>query len=246
MTSLHQELDDLIVEYLENVDAYLQERSRIGTLLADAFINLAHAKYTMGPQNLTSHQYDKRMQATCLIEIDNSDELEKAFYMKLIERPVEAAIPLAAKETENNQSEKNHLRRRKTWSETDLLEGLVGEKHKLEKREGQAKEEEGMKKVEKNEKEDKVEKRENKESEKVGMETEEGNKEETEKARRRSAMRNNPINWFGVLTPHSLRISQVHFKKALHAAVNVANLHAEIVAKEKRIRELRASLETLN
>ncbi|XP_014211643.1 coiled-coil domain-containing protein 115 [Copidosoma floridanum] len=43
----------------------------------------------------------------------------------------------------------------------------------------------------------------------------------------------NPIKWFGVLVPQSLKIAQKHFQDALYVAVRLANLQAEL-AKTKR------------
>ncbi|CAG8441245.1 6976_t:CDS:2 [Diversispora eburnea] len=48
-----------------------------------------------------------------------------------------------------------------------------------------------------------------------------------------------PLNWFGVLVPPSLRESQRHFKQGLTSIINIINLRNEIINKEAEYQVLK-------
>lgn len=49
----------------------------------------------------------------------------------------------------------------------------------------------------------------------------------------------NPIKWFGVLVPQSLRSAQKHFQEALYVAVELANIQADLSNVAKKLDSLR-------
>lgn len=56
----------------------------------------------------------------------------------------------------------------------------------------------------------------------------------------------NPITWFGVLVPASLRQSQTDFKQAVHYVVDLANLRKKLVALKLKYKKLeKMKLQTL-
>ena len=55
-----------------------------------------------------------------------------------------------------------------------------------------------------------------------------------------------PLKWFGVLVPGTLRQSQSHFSRAVEQSVECANLHNEIqgvLARQKYLRRMKAKIE---
>ncbi|RIA86787.1 hypothetical protein C1645_696644 [Glomus cerebriforme] len=56
-------LDNVLFEYLNLISKYQENWQQISKDLEGGFLQLAHAKYTMGPGRLSQDQYDGRMQA---------------------------------------------------------------------------------------------------------------------------------------------------------------------------------------
>ncbi|RHZ79075.1 hypothetical protein Glove_152g103 [Diversispora epigaea] len=54
-----------------------------------------------------------------------------------------------------------------------------------------------------------------------------------------------PLNWFGVLVPSSLRESQRHFKQGFTGIINIINLRNEIIHKEAEYQALKKEKEKL-
>lgn len=57
-----------------------------------------------------------------------------------------------------------------------------------------------------------------------------------------SPAQQDPLNWFGILVPHSLRTAQASFKEGLKLAADMANLQTRIDWSQKQLRELREKL----
>ncbi|CAG8501289.1 11504_t:CDS:2, partial [Acaulospora colombiana] len=66
----------------------------------------------------------------------------------------------------------------------------------------------------------------------------------TEKHSRKRILRD-PLNWFGVLIPLSLRESQRHFKQGLLGMINIINLRNEILKKEVEYETLKRKKERM-
>ncbi|KAJ9061133.1 hypothetical protein DSO57_1023478 [Entomophthora muscae] len=82
------EIDKTYCEYLELVEAYQQQLNRINLLINNGYLELAQAKYIMGPNKITRYQYDKRMQATTCFEWNEADSTgEPKWHMSLNNLP---------------------------------------------------------------------------------------------------------------------------------------------------------------
>ncbi|XP_016069293.1 PREDICTED: coiled-coil domain-containing protein 115 [Miniopterus natalensis] len=55
----------------------------------------------------------------------------------------------------------------------------------------------------------------------------------------------NPLNWFGILVPHSLRQAQASFQEGLRLAADMANLQIHIKWSRSQLRELQEKLKQL-
>ncbi|KAI8081543.1 uncharacterized protein BX664DRAFT_268977 [Halteromyces radiatus] len=58
-----KELDRLTLSYLTILNQYTQDRAAISSELQKGFLDLAHAKYTMGAKTISHFSYDERMKA---------------------------------------------------------------------------------------------------------------------------------------------------------------------------------------
>ncbi|GBC05397.1 hypothetical protein RclHR1_06200002 [Rhizophagus clarus] len=74
------------------------------------------------------------------------------------------------------------------------------------------------------------------------LETKTDNTNKTKKPQKKQIIRD-PLHWFGLLVPPSLRDSQKHFKQGLVNMVNLLNIRNEILEKEAQYRILKQEKE---
>ncbi|KAI9298033.1 hypothetical protein K502DRAFT_362769 [Neoconidiobolus thromboides FSU 785] len=68
-----QQLDQELIEYMELLTTYETQRKRTNFLLHNGFLELAHSKYILGSNKISQFQYDKRMQASTKLDIISED-----------------------------------------------------------------------------------------------------------------------------------------------------------------------------
>ncbi|KAI7901236.1 uncharacterized protein BX663DRAFT_437776 [Cokeromyces recurvatus] len=59
-----KELDAITITYFNKLTEYSQQWKETNQQLQQGFLDLAHAKYTMGAQTISQYSYDERMKAT--------------------------------------------------------------------------------------------------------------------------------------------------------------------------------------
>ncbi|KAL7311948.1 hypothetical protein PS15m_009655 [Mucor circinelloides] len=70
-----QELDNLSISYLTKLSEYSQQWKETGGQFQKGFLDLAHAKYTMGARTVSHFSYDERMKAILQVEIDDQSKI---------------------------------------------------------------------------------------------------------------------------------------------------------------------------
>ncbi|CEP12734.1 hypothetical protein [Parasitella parasitica] len=70
-----EELDSLSISYLTKLNEYTQQWKETSGQFQKGFLDLAHAKYTMGARTISHFSYDERMKATLQVEIDHQDKI---------------------------------------------------------------------------------------------------------------------------------------------------------------------------
>ncbi|CEI88821.1 hypothetical protein CU097_001918 [Rhizopus azygosporus] len=66
-----QELDAITLTYLSKLEEYMQVCNETANHFQQGFLDLAHAKYTMGTRTISRYSYDSRMKASLKVEIEN-------------------------------------------------------------------------------------------------------------------------------------------------------------------------------
>ncbi|KAI8079139.1 hypothetical protein BDF21DRAFT_340362 [Thamnidium elegans] len=61
--SICEELDTLALDYLTVLNEYTHAWKNTGNEFQQGFLDLAHAKYTMGARTISHYSYDERMKA---------------------------------------------------------------------------------------------------------------------------------------------------------------------------------------
>ncbi|KAI8334970.1 hypothetical protein BC941DRAFT_430855 [Chlamydoabsidia padenii] len=70
---LCKQLDELTFAYIHKMNQYVNDRATTNSELQKGFLELAHAKYTMGDKTLSHASYDGRMKAKLLLKVDHKD-----------------------------------------------------------------------------------------------------------------------------------------------------------------------------
>ncbi|KAG2211547.1 hypothetical protein INT46_006563 [Mucor plumbeus] len=92
--SICEELDSLSISYLTKLNEYTQQWKETGNQFQKGFLDLAHAKYTMGARTISHFSYDERMKAILQVEIDDQDKI----HSKTLTPPVKSKQTLDKKE----------------------------------------------------------------------------------------------------------------------------------------------------
>ncbi|ORX62682.1 hypothetical protein DM01DRAFT_174887, partial [Hesseltinella vesiculosa] len=69
-----QQLDSLALTYLAKMNEYTLERHAVAKELEKGFLDLAHAKYTMGAKTISHLSYDQRMKAHLQVNTQQKDD----------------------------------------------------------------------------------------------------------------------------------------------------------------------------
>ncbi|CAG8554766.1 1517_t:CDS:2 [Paraglomus brasilianum] len=225
MEDICKRLDSVLIEYFDLIAEYQEQWSRIRKELEAGFLDLAHAKYTMGPVNISQYKYDARMKAISRVVVSQTivDDSEGTLHYEysLANHSHSQHVGGVRIESEaEDRNETNSIRRRITFAvETDdevKGGGQGGDEHSMEK---------------------------------THEDENESDKDKSENASVKSTVDKcvptDPLNWFGILVPVSLRQAQGHFKRGLNDVIMLINLRHRIYDKETQYRSIKAEKERL-
>nr|CAG8452560.1 10358_t:CDS:2 [Entrophospora candida] len=197
MHELCDKLDDVLLEYFSFISNYQEQWKQINTELENGFLQLAHAKYTMGSGRITQNQYDERMKASTRVLISK------------VETAVTDTSNLINSSNEHNYTLINYDK----FSEDDVDDS---DKIIIKNTTSSTLRQRSLKSTNKEEMED------------SGI-----------KKSSKIKVNKNPLNWFGILVPSTLRDTQKHFKQALVSMVMIINIHNKILEKENEYKHLK-------
>ncbi|KAF9928914.1 hypothetical protein BGZ67_006654, partial [Mortierella alpina] len=75
-TTVCQDLDDLLMQYMTLVDEHLAACTRISGRFQEGRELISQAKYIMGPKNVSADCYDHRMKALRGIDVKGPTDIE--------------------------------------------------------------------------------------------------------------------------------------------------------------------------
>ncbi|CAI2166039.1 1502_t:CDS:2 [Funneliformis geosporum] len=196
MKEICTKLDKVLLEYMDLISIYQENWQKISKDLEGGYLQLAHAKYTMGPGRLSQNQYDGRMQAVTRSLISGVEEeiLKNHNYQFTLINWYLVNDDIIPDESESNQNNNNSstLRRRN-----------INE-----------------------------------------SETESDITTKTENSPKKQNI-SDPIHWFGLLVPSTLKESQKYFKQSLVNMVALLNIRNEILMKEVQFKKLKKEKEII-
>ncbi|KAI9374676.1 hypothetical protein BJX61DRAFT_274500 [Aspergillus egyptiacus] len=227
---LLESLDTLLERYLRLLDKHQKLQSELASKLSSGFLSLAHANYTCPPgRRYGADYYDERMKATKRValqapaslvgEIDNIAEQGQAPQTDASSEQIFSIVPATLTGEEECDTDDK--------VGTASLEGEAEEPKVADC----SREDDALDSTTESEKE-----------------SDPGNAEPAVDTKPKSVKRNpgalDPIRWYGILVPPSLRSAQRSFLEAVEGTVpELASVAVEMQAAEKDISRLRMELE---
>ncbi|KAK3826359.1 MAG: hypothetical protein JOS17DRAFT_751356 [Linnemannia elongata] len=227
-----QDLDDLVLEYIALVNEHLTAWTRISTRFQEGRELISQAKYIMGPKNVSADCYDHRMKALRGVLI--KDRVTEIEIRDLRAEEVERQRLQEVQEEESKAAEKDSdsHRRQKSGTGYDDQEqepGRVG----LRRRGGGVGSEDASSSV----------------ATTAGMATIDttnsgttivvGDDDVTTTKKKKKERNPDPLLWFGVFVPVSLRSAQSVFQQGLQDVMEMAMIRQRLIELEGRMVVLR-------
>ncbi|GAB5588680.1 hypothetical protein Unana1_03580 [Umbelopsis nana] len=214
LKSVCEDLDNLAIEYITEADSIAKLKQNVGNVMTKGFFDLSQAKYIMGTNKLSRYSYDERMKSLYKIDITTEKKDDNnIFAINKVEFKEEADEEKRENAEENVSEQLNNLSLRKRIGAQESHDGGAIP-----------------------EMENKDDGRDHKSD--ANSKSGKADKPVTNKAHEKRPVNRNPLYWFGVLVPPSLRTSQQHFKTVVSYAVEEANLLHKLSALEAQYQAL--------
>ncbi|KAI5801511.1 hypothetical protein DFH27DRAFT_525152 [Peziza echinospora] len=204
--ALQDELDSVLISYLEQVDGYTTLRKQITGSISSGYLNLAHANFNVSGRRFGQDFYDERAKAMkgVQIEFDETSEFPK---FQLRQLPLQGDESVDQGPSKPKVDIKSELRRRKPNTDgIDVSDAPLPKESDTK---------DGNSKDNGEESESKIVKRDPRE----------------------------PLIWFGILVPQSLREAQANFSRVVDMLPELATTLHRMNYYEGEIRRLRTEIE---
>lgn len=129
--SVCEELDSIALTYLTKLNEYTHQWKDTSNEFQQAYLDLAHAKYTMGARTISHYSYDERMKASLQVELEEDSD-------QLVLKKVEPSQK--PQEKDSNKTDKEGLRKRheppkrknSDWVQIDEKSSLSSDNDEIE------------------------------------------------------------------------------------------------------------------
>ncbi|ORY92332.1 hypothetical protein BCR43DRAFT_527584, partial [Syncephalastrum racemosum] len=222
-----KELDTLALDYLQKIDEYTQLWKHTSSTLQKGFLQLAHAKYTMGSSTISKCSYDERMKAqirvdlTCsskvkLVRHDGNESDTNDKNRTSIRTNGKNSSSTSLNHPKNNNNGTTVMRRR-GQNDNKNNNDIDDNRHTNDRPTSEWVQDKRLK--------DTADRDEFEMNEKRPLQR------TSNDSSRKVTNRRDPLHWFGLLVSPSLRSSQDHFKsgKSLNVALCVACLFCDFI-----------------
>ncbi|KAL4922208.1 hypothetical protein BDW62DRAFT_79147 [Aspergillus aurantiobrunneus] len=227
--NLLSSLDALLEKYLHLLDKHQRLQSELASKLSSGFLSLAHANYTCPPgRRYGADYYDERMKASRKVTLQSPSSTDKVYHNTELESPTQTggawgqifAIKFTTSSDEEEQAD--------TRNQSELLESdkiALGQEFSNDWGNGDPLKTTVAPRASSNP--SKAELKAETKSESV----------------RRIPRTLDPIRWYGILVPPSLRSAQRSFTELVEGSLpELAGVMVEMQATEKEVSRLRKEL----
>ncbi|KAG0266476.1 hypothetical protein BG011_002267 [Mortierella polycephala] len=235
--NIRHELDDLILQYMSLVDEHLAAFNRVSDQFQQGRELISQAKYIMGPKNVSADCYDHRMKALRGVTINGSTDIEIRDLLTERQR-----LAKAEQESNQGQEQRQGQDQKSEFNDHDQVQNHSG----LRRRGVAAKGLESTRTADTLVEDDQKEMIGSKET--VSSTTTTGSATldtmgssdisaaAVATAKKKKKERNpDPLLWFGVFVPASLRNAQSIFQKSLQDVVEMTAIRQRLFELEEKI-----------
>ncbi|KAF9392389.1 hypothetical protein CPB97_002080 [Podila verticillata] len=221
-SSVCEDLDSLVVQYMRLVDEHLNVHNRISTKFQEGRELISQAKYIMGPKNVSADCYDNRMKAIRGVAMDTPTEI--------IIRDLAAERKRLAKEEEENEQKIKELQEAMDkLDDVDISsrsDEIPSSSEGLRRRGG------GMTTSRSENSPSPIQTSIDDAKSQVESDT------PTPAPKKKKERNPDPLLWFGVFVPGSLRNAQTVFQKSLQDIVELTVIRQKLLQLEQDIERL--------
>ncbi|KAJ2962722.1 hypothetical protein NQZ79_g2187 [Umbelopsis isabellina] len=202
LKSVCEKLDSIASQYLEEADALTALKRELGNEFAKGFLDLGHAKYTMGASKLSRYSYDERMKSLFEVNINASHKEEDTVYSisNVVFNDEEREKDTEYDEKQISEEMDKLSLRQRAKNDTD------NDAHCSNPKESDGGNTDQI------------------------TEKDPSTKPLTKSTKKKKVIDRDPLHWFGLLVSPSLRTSQQHFKSVISRCIQQAN-HEHKLAK---------------
>ncbi|XP_067880222.1 coiled-coil domain-containing protein 115 [Heterodontus francisci] len=205
---LCERLDWQLLRYLQEMEQLRERQERLERLMEQGWFSLSKARYSMGSKWVSSLQYGPEMVPLAQVDVSLKEDGRHSF-------KVERVVPGEVKRTEAGREERK-----------EIME--IGAKDQVRRRKARWRGEEERKLLPEDELADRM------------QALKESPREEGKPAGQGDGPLpgQDPLKWFGILVPQSLRLAQTSFKEVMEVAAEVATLQSSLVSTKAEYRAL--------
>eukprot|EP00455_Lapot_gusevi_P004504 TRINITY_DN11863_c0_g3_i1.p1 TRINITY_DN11863_c0_g3~~TRINITY_DN11863_c0_g3_i1.p1 ORF type:complete len:250 (+),score=24.47 TRINITY_DN11863_c0_g3_i1:102-752(+) len=207
-SQISQQLDEVFCKYFECYAQIRQLKTLLATKMSDGFFEMAKARQRSMSSNFGEHNYANRIFSPSLVLHSDDKAPEHEAFRWDLGSAVED------NKTESGDADEVQLRRRRVF--TKLSQQTISAVNQESPPDGDEDHNHSLPEL--------LPKPSTDSSAPI--------------SRQKAKYRDDPVNWFGVLAPAPLRQAQNKFKDVVAHAVEISNLHRQLVGLEKEYREL--------
>ncbi|KAF2073395.1 hypothetical protein CYY_005308 [Polysphondylium violaceum] len=212
-----EEIEKLTTQFFDELEYLNELREQYNELLKNGYFYLAKSRYSMGLKSLGQLQYPENIKSTFTITIDSDNSLS------IHERQDKKKSPSSSS---NNTSSSSS-------STTTTTKRRGGNKESKTKADS---DDESSDDESENNNNNQENNENNQDGEKKPATPKRGNKE---------LIKKDPIYWFGIMTPSTLKQSQSYFKQSINLSLEMSNKIILLNVIEKQLEELKKNQQTV-
>lgn len=216
MDKINEELDEILLQFFDTLETRMQLQANLDEQLKSGFLQMSRARYSMGIKAIGASQFNEKdmMSLYSVDVVDDNSSTKNKFLLNpqvFVEDKIDGSSQ--REQTSIDNSNLSGLRKRNVCQQSEQTEKDTDENKIVEI--------------------ETLGQRAN--TEEVNVHGQEADKK---KEKNGKTSLQDPLKWFGVLVPQSLRQSQINFKQSVNTVVQIANIQENLLQLKKQYVEL--------
>lgn len=216
MDKINEELDEIILQFFDTLESRMQLQANLDEQLKSGFLQMSRARYNMGIKAIGASQFNEKEMASLysVDVVDDNGSTNNKFLLNqqvLVDNKIDKNRQM--EQTSIDKNNMSGLRKRNVCQQSEQTEKDSDDNKTVEV--------------------ETLGQRLNTEEVKVDNQAADNNNEKAG-----TISKQDPLKWFGVLVPQSLRQSQSNFKQSVNTAVQIVNIQEKLLRLKEQYVEL--------